>query len=168
GPPLEEGVRVRGGTRIFEAQSACPFKAFAIYRLCAREWPRTTVGLSAAERGILVHSLMRAFWDVVGDQQTLARQDERALAQQVDAATRVALRALTPARWREVAPAVAAGEGRRLSSLLHTWLARFEARRPPFEVVASEEEADVALAGLMFGVRMDRVDRIAHGVAVLD
>jgi hypothetical protein len=63
---------------------------------------------------------------------------------------------------------VAAGESRRLAALLDAWVARCELPRAPFAVLASEEEADITLAGLTFGVRLDRVDRVAGGVAVLD
>jgi probable DNA repair protein len=167
-PALAEGQRIRGGTQIFEAQSACPFKAVAAHRLRVREWPRAAVGLSPAERGILVHAMLHAFWDVVRDRETLRGFAAATLAQHVAAAARTALHALPPARWREVAPAVAAGEPRRLAALLQLWLARGESPRPPFAVVASEEEAEVTLAGLTFGVRIDRVDRIGDAVALLD
>ena len=71
-PAIPPGTYVRGGAQLFDSQSACPFKAFARFRLRADAWPPCPDGLSAAERGIVLHAMLTAFWDDVRDHATLA------------------------------------------------------------------------------------------------
>ena len=72
--------RVRGGARLIEAQSDCPFKAIATHRLGAEPWPEPIDGLSAQERGILVHAALAAFWAVAGTQRRVRGHGARRVA----------------------------------------------------------------------------------------
>src|SRR5271156_5579746 len=47
-----------GGASVLKDQAACPFRAFAAKRLNAEELNRSEWGLSAGERGILLHKVM--------------------------------------------------------------------------------------------------------------
>ena len=167
-PPLGVGVRAPGGARIVAAQSDCPFQAIGTCRLKVGEWPRMVTGLTAIERGKLVHAALAAFWRDVRDQATLAQLDESALAAHIDRATVVARRELSAERWRTLEPPVAAGETRRLTVLLRAWVDAHERPRPPFAVVGLEEPAEVTLAGVLFRLRLDRIDRIPGGTAIID
>ena len=60
GPPLEQGETISGGTGVLKLQSACPFSAFARYRLGAEPLVFPDTGLDAADRGILVHQALEA------------------------------------------------------------------------------------------------------------
>jgi len=54
----------------------------------------------------------------------------------------------------------------RLCALLDEWLA-LERSRPPFEVIAWEEDQGAEVAGLDLKLRLDRVDRIGPGQEML-
>ena len=60
-PPVTPG-KVRGGTRVLADQAACPFRAFAKWRLGAEELEEPEAGLDARDRGTLMHALMREIW----------------------------------------------------------------------------------------------------------
>jgi hypothetical protein len=63
---------------------------------------------------------------------------------------------------------IAAGEASRIAALLHQWIDAYERTRPPFAVEATEVRAEVTLAGVSFRLRIDRVDRVSDGAAIID
>ncbi len=150
-PSLQEH-RLRGGVRVLADQAACPFRAFARHRLGARELEEPAPGLDAAARGTLLHELMARLW----------RELESSAALSADTG---------PAIQRAAAGAVeAAGlEGRfaeleraRLAKLAREWL-DVERERGDFVVVAIEDKRELAIGGLEFSGRIDRLDRLADG-----
>lgn len=168
-PPLRTGADAGGGTGVIESQSACPFQAFARYRLHARGWDEPSEGLTPKERGTLLHFAMRAFWDAVRDHATLIKLDQAALEARVAVAVDAARGKLPAPRWRALAPAVAAGEAERLRSIIVTWLVLCEQPRPPFRVLMTESDTALALGGVRLRLKIDRVDTLdGEGVGVLD
>jgi probable DNA repair protein len=169
GPSIAPGARLGGGAALFESQSACPFQAFARYRLSARAWAQCPEGLSASERGIVLHESLKAFWDDVGDHASLAVLDADALAHRVASAARKGLARLDSRRRRALAPAVALGEVGRLAATLLSWLADRELPRPPFRVRVHEARVPYDAGGFGVDVRIDRVDEFAAGgLAIID
>jgi RecB family exonuclease len=122
------------------------------------------------ERGILVHVALEAFWRELHDDAGLraALADPARLAAFCDAAAREALAGVKPERWRRIPGAVRAGEGGRLARMLARWAATAEAGRMPFAVVAREAKLPLALGPLALSLRLDRVDAIEGGVAIVD
>ena len=168
-PPLPMGARARGGVGIVESQSTCPFQAFARYRLHGVAWPEPSEGLTAQERGVLLHATLAAFWQDLGDQAALRRLTGDQLDAGVATAVTQALSKLDRVRWQALPAAVAAGERQRLADIVRAWLASVESARPPFAVRDLELPLDLAVGGLDIKVRIDRVDALADGgVAVID
>jgi ATP-dependent helicase/nuclease subunit B len=167
-PSLAEGMIAPGGSRIVAAQSDCPFQAVARHRLGAQPWPALDVGLSAPERGLLLHSALAHFWHAVADHAALCALSAAALATAIAAAVEAALEALPASRWRNVPPVVRSSETRRLAALLESWLG-LERGRAPFTVRQVEAEKTLGLGGLTFRLRLDRVDDLAAGgLAIVD
>jgi len=168
-PRLAVPMRIRGGARLLEAQSDCPFKAMALHRLAAEPWPAPIDGLSAQERGTLVHAALAAFWRDVGTQRALAELSADALRAMTVAAAESGLDALPAARWRSAVPVIAAGEAARIAALIADWLDAYERARPPFAVVGIEKGLPLELNGLLVSLRLDRVDALDDGgVAIID
>ena len=154
--------KVEGGSGVLTAQSQCPFKAFANARLGAQSWQPAEAGLTAAQRGQLLHAVLHAVWAgpprglrTLDDLQSLenpaafvANLVGQVLAEQIGSALRDRL----PRRYLEL-------EAQRLSRLVTEWL-RYESIRIPFTVVKTEARQTIALAGLTFDVRLDRIDRL--------
>ncbi len=167
-PALAPGASVPGGSQFVTAQSDCPFQAVARHRLDAEPWPAPLAGLSAMERGVVLHATMAAFWERVRDHATLDTLAADEMASQIEAAVERGRAALPLGRWRALPEAVRSGEARRLTALLAAWLA-LERRRPPFAVAAVETRTGIDLAGHRFGLRVDRVDTLEDGgVAIID
>jgi probable DNA repair protein len=71
GPPLAEEAWARGGTRVFQYQAACPFRAFVELRLGAEDLEVPVPGLDARQRGTLIHAGLEEFWTEVRTQEAL-------------------------------------------------------------------------------------------------
>ncbi len=157
--PLRE---VSGGSNVLTTQSRCAFQAFATARLDAKKWDAAEAGLTALERGQLLHDVLHSIWagapnGIRSHAELLALSD---LAEFVEGHVRRALQEIMPARAREQMPErYLELEGARLVVLISEWL-RFEQGRQPFTVLETEKKTDVSIAGLPLHLRLDRVDRL--------
>jgi RecB family exonuclease len=166
-PPVTGDEARRGGARLLELQSACPFRAQAELRLGARALEDPTVGVDAAERGDLVHAALATLWRELGDSARLQALDDPAVRDAVHRAVTTAL-----AEARRSADDVL----RHLLDLEAAWLesrvldmVAADRARPPFAVVALEQPCTAHIGALTLEMRPDRVDRLADGaLAVID
>jgi probable DNA repair protein len=155
-----ERKRVAGGSAILAAQAACPFQGFAAHRLGLEVLQPPVTGLSAAERGKLLHEALYLLWGEIGDSATLKALDDSAQARVVREAVEAAVSAL-PGPLRLLAGEDCLTlERLRLQSLLQEWL-EVERRREPFSVLAREEERTIEFAGIPLRLRIDRIDAVA-------
>ena len=157
--------KVQGGASVLTSQSQCPFKAFATARLAAQGWEPAAAGLTASQRGQLLHAVLHAIWG--GPPDGIRLQDE--LQDLKDRKSFVAahvhrvfenemlavLRQRMPRRYLEL-------EEQRLTGLVTEWLA-YESTRIGFEVTETEVASTIHLAGLTFDLRLDRIDRLNDG-----
>lgn len=160
--------RTAGGADVLKRQAACPFQAFATKRLGANELNRSEWGLSAAERGKLLHEVLEAIWSPeFGRLHTLenllAAIREKRLGELMETAISDVFERFARKRALDLAedPWMAAylkSEQRRLRTRLEEWL-ELEAKRAPFSVVATEKKlTDVSVGGLKLNLRADRID----------
>ncbi|MGQ0544465.1 MAG: PD-(D/E)XK nuclease family protein, partial [Betaproteobacteria bacterium] len=140
---------VRGGTRVLADQAACPFRAFARWRLNAEALEEPAPGLDPRDRGKLLHALMKEIWGHLKNSSAL-RSD---IGPVIPRAAEAAVRELgLEGRFAEL-------ERVRLAKLAHEWL-EIEAKRTPFQVAALEERRTINVAGLELSGRIDRMDKV--------
>ncbi|WP_341939287.1 PD-(D/E)XK nuclease family protein [Marinimicrobium sp. C2-29] len=166
GPTVDLSAKAPGGSGLFKHQAACPFNAFAQLRLGARAPDAPVVGLSAAERGTVLHGILAAIWGELRNSEQLHAAEESYLRQQVEAACTASLEPIRQRRPRELGPEYCALEHERLTDMVLRWLA-LEKTRPPFEVIAREERRDIDFAGLKLTLFIDRIDRLDNGEQLL-
>jgi probable DNA repair protein len=163
--------KVPGGSRVLTFQSQCAFKAFATARLGAEGWDSAETGLTPAQRGQLLHAILHAVWAGPPDgirthADLMTMTDLKSFVSAhifrvFETKLPSSLIERLPARYLEL-------EKRRLHRLVMAWL-EYEASRVPFEVLKTEAARSIALAGLNFDLRLDRLDRLADGsVLVID
>jgi ATP-dependent helicase/nuclease subunit B len=175
---LEEGSEVAawpsdliaGGSDVLKKQAACPFQAFAAKRLCAEPLNRNEWGLSAAERGLLLHETLEKIWSptrgalhTLGDLQAAIRDGR--LAGILEAAIAASFAKYDQAEgWER---AYVESEKGRLKLRLEEWM-QIEASRAPFDVMACEEALEqVSVGELRLRLRMDRMDALGDSGRVL-
>jgi ATP-dependent helicase/nuclease subunit B len=156
-----------GGAGLIESFSACPFQAAALHRLRAEPWPVDVAGLPPQERGRMVHAAFAAFWRDVGDHGTLSALAPDALAARIALAVAAGRAAVDTRRWAALPAVVAAEESAFVARLMRAWVDTVERPRPPFTVVAVEQDATLELAGHALRLRVDRVDQLGDGRAVI-
>jgi probable DNA repair protein len=154
-----------GGSSVLTAQSQCPFKAFATARLGAQSWDPAEAGLTALERGSLLHEVLHSIWagppaGIRSHRELLALTDLPAF---VESHVRRVSQTSMPSRAREcMPPRYLELEETRLVDLVTEWL-RFESTRLPFTVAETEKKTAASIAGLMLHLRLDRIDRFNDG-----
>jgi ATP-dependent helicase/nuclease subunit B len=162
-------TKVIRGAEVLTSQSQCPFKAFATARLGARGWEPGMAGLTPAQRGQLIHAMLRAVW--AGKPRGIRSLDDlrelpdrgafvavhvqRVFDEQIPAGVRERM----PRRYLDL-------EQSRLTGLIAQWL-EYEATRLQFSVSETEVDRPIELAGLSFHVRLDRVDKLNDGSALV-
>lgn len=156
-------IKVEGGSAVLTAQSQCPFRAFATARLGAQDWDTAEPGLTASQRGQLLHATLRAVWsgppDALHSLADLHRHaDKRALvAPLVD---RIFHEPAFARISQRMPPRYLALEQERLTSVVAEWL-NYESTRADFIVAETEAARVIHLEGLALDVRPDRIDRLS-------
>ncbi|MFT4048175.1 MAG: PD-(D/E)XK nuclease family protein, partial [Solimonas sp.] len=171
-PPAADAV-LGGGTRVLGDQARCPFRGYAVHRLGARPLEVPGYGLTAIDRGVLVHRVLERLWGEWRDQATLLALSDEALTLQLRSAVDAALDELNQRAPQCLPPVLRGLEAQRLVGLVLDWLNDVEKARAPFRVLSLEkrapeanDEADggrVAFEGLQLRLRPDRVDVDAQG-----
>lgn len=161
---LEGAVTIGGGAALFRDQAACPFRALARHRLGARAPEDASPGLSALQRGILVHAVMAAVWGRVRSSANLAAAGEER-KREIVAACVAAVIDQYRGRYRQL-DAFWELEHARLIDLSLEWLGE-ESRRGEFEVVACEQSRPARIGGYTVNTRIDRIDRLANGDLII-
>ena len=164
-PPYQQAT-VTGGTGMLRNQSDCPFRAFAQRRLGAVDLPPARPGLSAGQRGSIVHWALEAFWQDLPGSNELRALAPNTLRQRVSAAVERALAILTRSFRRTLSKAGQALEQQRTERLVQRWLA-LEQQRGEFRVEAREQDIHMTFAGLQLTGKIDRLDRLEDGSLLL-
>jgi ATP-dependent helicase/nuclease subunit B len=165
--------RSPGGSEVLREQAACAFQAFAVERLRAKPLNRSDWGLSAAERGILLHKVLERIWSPKhGALHSLHDLQEALREGRLTGILKSAVRSVF-ARFDAVEDAwmraYLSSEQHRLMLRLEEWMNE-EANRIPFKVVACEQKLEgVTVGGLNLKLRADRIDEIdGFGSLLLD
>ncbi len=183
GDPWDTRESVPGGSRAVTLQSQCGFRAYAELRLGSTAPEAAEPGIPADQRGRLLHGALQILWEQLRNSDTLTSLPPAALqeriASSVAQAARVmlALAAGRRRRGRRAAegqfdlfvqlPAVLERECRRAEALISR-LCALESTRAPFTVAATEHSVELQLAGARVNMRLDRVDDLEQGRAILD
>ena len=173
--PHPDPAAAKGGQRALKQQADCPFQAFALQRLAVRELPIAGRGLSAMERGKLLHTVMERVWskdaaehahlkDSATLRTALGRETLRPLVAAHAAQAFAALDAERSEAWQR---AYLVQEEQRLVELVMDWLV-FEATRREFRVVEVEKKIELHIGALALTARADRIDEVADGRILLD
>jgi probable DNA repair protein len=168
GPPVSEEERpaLRGGSSLIADQSQCPFRAFARHRLNVEALPEPTVGLTASDRGTLLHGALFHLWGALESREKLSGLLEPERTDAIALAVRQAIESHRIHEDYALGRALLDLEQQRLQRLLERWL-EVELERGDFEVIAREQDCELELGELKLNLRIDRVDRLPDGRQLL-
>lgn len=161
GAAVADDARVKGGARLLENQAKCPFKAYATHRLNIKPLEEASIGLDPREHGNALHLVMELFWQRVKTHAALMSLEEEGRA------------ALCEEIIAEVVGGMQLPQAQHLSLTKHllrlmlTWVEKWEVRRLPFEVVETEGDRELSVAGLNIKLKIDRIDKLDSGELVV-
>ena len=156
-----------GGVGLLEAQSLCPMKAHLRYRLGLTTLEPASRGLTAGERGGILHRALQFLFTKIRSSGALAGLGSSAAHNAArDAATAAVNDIRDAVRDRVGLPALDL-EVARLTRALVDWLMIERERTVGFEVELTEEPLDWHCEGLTLSLKADRVDRLASGHRVV-
>lgn len=160
-PAVDASRPVRGGVSVFKDQAACPFRAFAVHRLGARDVAAPDSSLDPRVRGNLAHRLLELLWQALGGQSRMLAMSRDERQNLIRSTAKRVLADEARRRPHTLRGRLLALEQKRLESLADAWL-DIEAGRVPFEVEAEHSET-CHVAGLPVTLRPDRIDRLGDG-----
>lgn len=151
---------LRGGTSAFKSQAACPFQAYATFRLNAESIPETYFGLNAMDRGTITHKILELVWKKLVNKHALDEIEKTALQALIHNSIQSALSTYS------LSNAIKALETTRLERLIYDWL-QIEKTRHPFSIKALEQTQETVINGLNITTRADRVDTLSDGSSMV-
>jgi len=168
-PPLDSQEKAGAGvsSAVLDAQAACPFKAFATARLGTGPATPVVAGLTAAERGTLLHRALQHLLTAFPGQEALRSASADILEASLDTSIETAVQGLARARRRLIGSGALAVEQRRLQRLLAQWLTLERERPDRFTIDDLEAPRSLTLGGLSLSLRIDRIDRLEDGSRLL-
>lgn len=169
GPPLPapsgdgHAVGATGGLDVLDTQARNPLWAFVRHRLGGRALADYADAAAMSVRGQFLHRALELVWGMLPDQERLHEAMEQgrlaALLEQAIAQASDDTLADYPAALRAL-------ECGRAHAVLREWL-DLEAQRTPFEIGQVEAEHQWTRGALSLTVRLDRMDRLPDGRAVI-
>lgn len=163
---MPQRAGIKGGSRLLEDQSQCPFRAFARHRLRIARPAEFNAALPATERGSLLHAALYVLWGEIGSLTALQSMDDQAQEHAVTRAIEAALASASGWAKRSIGAGYWRLERQRLAALLREWLS-VERLRSAFQVVAREQAFAMELEGLPLQLRVDRIDELPDGSRVI-
>ena len=161
-PAIDQAAELHAGAAMIKNQAACPFRAFAVHRLGAEGLQAPHTGLDALERGTLVHRVLARAWAQLKTRDALDAMDDAGLDALLARAAEDAIARIKRERPTALSGRFAEIEKRRLARIARAWLEE-DKKRGSFTVVAVEDKRAVAIGGLAFNARLDRVDELEDG-----
>lgn len=163
GPPINSDT-AKGGTNILKDQAACPFNAFAKYRLGAVPIPTPIAGLSPATKGNIIHDVLANLWRKWKSQTELKLLSEEKMSSEINKQIHnvfIQYAEKNPdtmtERFRKI-------ETKRIFNII--WeLLKIELERPNFIVEHIEKDEECKIGKLTINVRLDRQDKIVENGA---
>lgn len=164
-PPLDKETiqyGIKGGTSVIKDYAACPFRAWAKYRLSIDSLDSPHTGLNAMERGSLVHQVLAHIWSQLKAKEALDAIDPYDLENLLNSAAKNAVLQMQQYKPVALSGRFAQIEQQRLVRLIREWLQE-EKKRDPFTVIAIEENCNIQVGDLILHGRLDRVDELGNG-----
>jgi ATP-dependent helicase/nuclease subunit B len=159
---LDEASGLRGGSGLIQDQSHCGFRAFASNRLQARDPGELAVGLTAADRGNLIHDALYDLWGKLGNSDALQAMDQTQKQALVEGAVVSTISNFISKHPDLIGKTYLGLEQIHLQRLLKAWL-DIEAQCSAFAVQAREAGCELQLGILQLKLRVDRIDLLPNG-----
>ena len=157
----------KGGVGLLEDQALCPLKAHLKHRLGVSALREEQIGLSAAERGALLHAALFHTFEALRSSEHLSTVAPHQQAAIVTDSVDKALASIKSQTRDRVGLEIIDLERKRLKSAVLRWIEIESKRTIPFEVIAREVSHEWERHGMSLSFKVDRVDQLPDGGRVI-
>ena len=158
GQPYLAGAKMKGGVSVLKEQSACPFRAFARFRLGAKIlFEAEAFGLDKREQGILMHSALEYVGRRLQSQAQLHALTDAKRERIIIGSTRYACWQLQKSLGRRLPTLIRQLADLRLQRYIKAWLEK-EQEREPYVIASCEKSLEANWENQQWQVRTDRID----------
>ena len=160
-PALPPDTIVRGGTSVLNLQAISPLNAFIEKRLGAAEIESPALGISARERGNLVHRALELFYTAYPDRAAAGQLSPEKRTATLDTFFREAIATLSginDAFMQQIVEFEIAQQLPRLIAFID-----LDLQRPDFKVIACERKTLVTIGSIQLYLKLDRLDELTDG-----
>lgn len=166
-PALAKDEELSGGTRLMDHQLNSPFRAFAEFRLHAKEYPRPWEGLSPLDRGSIMHKLLHRLYSEYEDAGSLRKNRDKLGPRLEEWAAEIPKN--EPLGARPLVLGLLRLERERAVEMVLDWVG-LDLARGEFRAQGLEERVQLELGDIRLSMRLDRVDAPTDksGALVLD
>lgn len=164
---LKSGEKVKTGTRLFQSQAQCPFRAFAELRLGVSAQEEPEEGIDRRIQGNILHHALKVLHALFPTHESIGDADVDEVQAGVESAVEAAIRSIGGEERARLGEKVLEIERTRLAEMLGDWLAK-ERERPGFRVIEREMAVTLLLEELAFDFKIDRIDLVDGENVVLD
>ena len=164
-PPVVSEERIAGGAYTVQRQSSDPFSAFAYGRLRIGELPLFQPGLSASMRGSAIHRALSSLYRGLPDLADIAAWSDDERRRRARTAAEQSLVKLAK-HADPVLRKIIDLEGARVQKMLVRFVTE-EIAREPFRVAMIEQALIYERFGVRLDLRVDRVDMLENGGALV-
>ncbi|NNL56593.1 MAG: hypothetical protein HKO71_02475, partial [Pseudomonadales bacterium] len=162
----QQRLVLRRGISLLKDYALNPFIAYARHRLEIEPLPRRESGLTALERGQVLHTVVETFWRNLQSSSALQSCPAGELEQLLTSSVGSALQQLNRRRFKPLGARLLELQQQVFTRLVQAWL-QLERERPGFSVAALEQPLAVQLGGFYISGRIDRIDRLDSGEILL-
>ena len=158
-----QSANIQGGSKVFENQSHCPFKAYIEHRILRLTEDEPEFGLDARDAGTIVHDILENIWSELQSFSALNRMDEADLLKLIE--RHVDHYIDTPnSKFQYDRKYLLSLEKPRLKELLMEWFTlEKDQRMAPYTVMAVEKRIQSEFGGIPMTLVIDRIDQTDQG-----
>ena len=156
-------ANIQGGSRVFENQSHCPFKAYIEHRILRQTEDEPEFGLDARDAGTIVHDILENIWRELQSFSALNRMEETHLLLLIERHVEHYIDAPN-SKFQYDRKHLLNLEKPRLKELLMEWFTLEKDQRiAPYTVMAVEKRIQSEFGGIPITLVIDRIDRTDQG-----
>ena len=158
-----QSANIQGGSRVFENQSQCPFKAYIEHRLLRQTEEEPEFGLDARDAGTIVHDILENIWRELQSFSALNQMQEPELLALIERHVEHYIDAPS-SKFQYDRKHLLSLEKPRLKELLVEWFTLEKDQRiAPYTVMAVEKRIQSEFGGIPVTLVIDRIDRTDQG-----
>lgn len=165
--PIDVSLPISGGAQLLKSQAACPFQAFARYRLNANALESPQTVLTSAQRGNISHEILENLWGILKSQKNLLQMPINELQSLIKNTVYQSLENFKRRFPQLIKPYFFQLEHHRICQIIENWL-NYEKKRLPFTVIATEANQTFKLADCQLQLKVDRIDRVNEHDIIID